>query len=127
MKPILIVAALYFAFSCLSCGKKAIPDEMLHGTWKVSALVAGKDTSQMDFSGIYFKFNKNNRYFFQSSLNQKEAGRYYTQGYRLLTTDTLKSPEKEKSVMIESIDADSMTYIMNLGGQRQAMYLYKVK
>lgn len=112
-------------FACNN--NSAIPSNLLEGKWKVAFLIRGQDTIEMDYSPIYFEFNSNKRYVFQSTLNTREAGRYYTQGNRLLTTDTLVDSPKEKAVLVKKITQDSMIYIMNLRGERQAMYLYKSK
>jgi len=111
-------------FSC----KKNIDQELLHGKWKVAEFYSeGNPIRSTALKEISFDFKPNNRYFYKSTLNRKEAGRYQITGNSLSTTDTLSPNGKEKVVEMIKLTADSLTLKMMNDKKEQKLILYKVK
>lgn len=120
----------YFLFVVLctlfSCSK--INDRsLLIGKWKIDSIegVGEKDFENMRSVG--FEFRENGRYTFLSTLNKREAGLYSIKGKLLNTKDTTVNNPIEKSVQITKLTQDSLYFIMNNEGKKQALKFSKVK
>ena len=117
---------LIFLFTLLifSCNK--IDETLLHGKWKVAAMLEkGKPTDKGTDKAL-FDFMPDGTYAYEISY-YKEAGNYHTKDRKLYTTDTLNSDRIEKVVRIINITNDSLTLEMNNAGIPQIWKCYKAK
>lgn len=93
---------LGFLFSCASDRS-----DQLIGQWSAVSVTQDKAALDVDITKIGFAFNDQGNYHFTSTLDYTEAGYYRVEGDKLFTTDTLHT-KKEKAVLIEKLDSDSL-------------------
>ena len=85
---------------------------LLVGQWEAVQLTENDKILEVDLSTVGFDFLEDGRYSFNSTLNQKEAGSYFTQSNLLFTTDTLNQVSVEKKVQILHLSLDSLAIKM---------------
>ncbi len=116
---LLIVVFLFY------CKKEEGPD--LIGHWQAFEITEEGEPLQVDPREIQFEFQADGIYYFQSTLNYREAGRYRLSNREyLFTTDTLESGAAEKAVEISRLTADSLTLRMNDAGKERLLKLEKI-
>lgn len=115
----LVLSAILFH----SCGSGNFSEDELHGTWQATMLVQDGDTMQYDLSRVNFVFGDDRKYRYQSNLAAREAGYYRLRGANLFTTDTLKSDQKEKAVILQSMSPDSLILTMKAATGMQKLFI----
>lgn len=118
---------LLISFGLLLACNTGLDQNLLLGKWKGSALYENKNLSDTDVSHVEFDFKENEQYFYRGTLKYTEAGRFYTVGNTLYSTDTTRTEKIEKSVRVIRLSADSLFLQMNSNGTPQLLQLYKVK
>lgn len=111
----------------LSACKDGLDKDMLVGKWQAVVLYEQEEKVDMDLSPVYFEFFPNDRYYFQSTLKLSEAGRFYTVGQLLYTTDTTAAQPFEKAVKVTQLSQDSLAFLMNDKGTKKALQLVRKK
>ncbi len=117
----LLLGCFLFLVSC----EDGTDEKLLLGKWQAVELVESGEKIEVDLDGVYFEFFPNERYHFQSTLKLSEAGRYYTVGPLLYTTDTTANEAIEKAVKIVQLTPDSLTFLMNDRGVEKHLQLLK--
>ena len=102
-----------------------LDQSLLYGRWQAVELLETNEPVDMDLSPVYFEFSSDEKYYFQSTLNLSEAGRYYTVGHLLYTTDTTVAQPLEKAVKIIQLTSDSLAFLMNDKGVEKRLQLVK--
>jgi len=113
---------MYFLMGCSTYRTKD-----LVGNWRGAAVLEEGDTLKIDPRIIRFNFNKNDGYYFKSTLNYEESGTYFIDHRSLITTDTLNKASSEKSVEIMVLSHDSLHLKMRDGGKDRILKLARIK
>ncbi len=100
---------------------------MLLGRWQAVELLEKEEKVEMDLSSVHFEFFADERYHFQSTLNLSGAGRFYTIGPLLYTTDTTVTEPLEKAVRIVQLTPDSLAFLMLDQGIERHLQLIRKK
>ena len=108
----------------MACGS-GVDKTVLAGNWKLHQFLEQGEPVEINTEEVSFEFFENGRYNFNSTLNYKESGRYYTMGQLLYTTDTTVSNPIEKPVKVILLTADSLHFKMNDKGVEQDLKLYR--
>ena len=116
---------LFITITILGCSN--IEKDLLIGKWKIDTVEGVSEKDMENMRDIRFEFFSNNKYFFQSTLNIKEAGHYTIQGDLLNTTDTTVANSTEKSVKITKLTPDSLYFLMNNSGKKQNLKFARIK
>ena len=99
----------------------------LVGHWQAFEITEEGTPLQVDAREVQFEFQPDGVYYFQSTLNYREAGRYrLSQQKYLLTTDTLEAGNNEKAVEIIKLTTDTLALRMNDAGKERRLMLEKV-
>jgi hypothetical protein len=117
----LVLATVSFT----SCSTYRTKD--LIGEWRGAVVMESGDSLKIDPRIIRFKFNDEEGYRFQSTLNYKESGTYFIDHRFLITTDTLNKASSEKSVEIVVLTHDSLHLKMRDNGKDRLLKLARVK
>lgn len=88
-----------------ACGPNIPPE--LPGRWQGVALTEAGDSVAVDPAEVEFTFTDGGRYFFQSTLNYREAGHFRMQDSLLITLDTTRQA-REKAVQIRRLTLDTL-------------------
>ena len=114
--------SLIVLFAGMACGSK---ETILHGQWRgVSATQAG-DSLQLDASEIFFQFQEDGIYRYQSTLNYEEAGTYRLKQDILYATDTVHQEQSERVVAIDLLTEDSLKIRWRKAGAEQLISLIR--
>lgn len=127
MKRVNILSFLCLPLLLLSACKDGLDKDLLVGKWQAVELYEQDEQVEMDLNPVYFEFFENDRYYFQSTLKFSEAGRYYTVGQLLYTTDTTAAEPFEKAVKVTQLSRDSLAFLMNDKGTKKALQLVRMK
>ena len=99
---------------------------LIDGQWSGIALVEEGDTVAIDPSIIQFSFDhEKSIYTYSSTLNYKEAGKYFIQSKYLVTTDTTSDNSEEKSVEILDLQNDTLSLRMMDANKERILTLTK--
>jgi hypothetical protein len=118
---ICIVTLTCWTTSC----QDGLDKSLIIGSWQGTAILEGGKPLPIDPSLISFKFDENNQYQFQSTLNYREAGTYFIDEVYLYTTDTFNQASTEKIVEILLLDNDSLHLKMKDQGNERILKLRK--
>lgn len=105
-----------------ACGPNIPPE--LPGRWQGVELTQAGDSVAVDPADIQFFFTDGGRYFFQSTLNYREAGRFRVQDSLLVTLDTTRQA-REKAVQIKKLSLDSLVIRMLENKEERLLTLRK--
>lgn len=119
---ILLICGMLFWVGCSTFRTKD-----LVGTWRGAAVLEEGDSLKIDPRIIRFKFNKNEGYYFKSTLNYEESGTYFIDHRSLITTDTLNKASSEKSVEIMMLSHDSLHLKMRDAGKDRILKLARIQ
>jgi hypothetical protein len=116
---------LLFSFTlvCVSCSQFSSSD--LLGHWTAVSVLQKDEPLEINHSEVTLSFTQNSTYYFTSTLNYKEAGKYQLDGQNLLTTDTLQNPPTSKTVLVEKLSSDTLRIKMK--NQTDWMLLTMIK
>lgn len=104
MKNSLFIISIFFFLSTCTNEK----EQFLVGKWQATKLMEADQILDVPVEEVFFTFNENKIYTFNSTLNYKEAGKYEQSGNILYTTDTLQKDAKRKAVKILTLDETSL-------------------
>jgi hypothetical protein len=119
---VLISCGMYFLMGCSTFRTKD-----LVGNWRGTAVIEEGDSLKIDPRIIRFNFNRNEGYYFKSTLNYEESGTYFIDHRSLITTDTLNKASSEKSVEIMVLSHDSLHLKMRDGGKDRILKLARIQ
>ena len=116
---------LLFSFTlvCVSCSQFSSSD--LLGHWTAVSVLQKDKPLEINHSEVTLSFTQNSTYYFTSTLNYKEAGKYQLDGQNLLTIDTLQNPPTSKTVLVEKLSSDTLRIKMK--NQTDWMLLTMIK
>lgn len=115
---------LAFLFTTLSCSQ--FEDSLLIGQWKAVELLEENQKLEVPLEEVSLEFGVVNAYFYNSTLNYKEAGTYYFEEPYLFTVDTIHQASSEKAVQVVKLTNDSLHLKMQENGKDRLLKLLKV-
>jgi len=118
----MVVLILFFAVT--ACQK--VENDLLPGVWQAVEVREEGEPLDVDVSTIRLHLDSNENYTFKSTLDYREAGKYYVQSNLLYTLDTLNQASTEKAMEIVSLTSDSLLIKMNEAGKERLLKLTKV-
>ena len=95
----------------------------ISGSWKATSLEEEGEGLDVQLEKIGFTFYPDTKYDYKSTLNYREAGKYYLKAKYLYTTDTLNEASIEKVVEIIKLEADTMVIKMVQNGKERLLTL----
>lgn len=119
MKQLVFLSIL----TILGCKKVNDKNEKLPGQWGGVEWLIKDAPSGMEASQVNFQFNLDESYSCNFG-NQKQVGKWRTDGPKLYTTE---NGMQEIMVKIIKLDADTLRFDMNRGGQKETMTLVRKK
>lgn len=105
-----------------SCGNKE-NNQLIIGTWQGTQWLIGNSTSGRNAEETKFTFDEKERYTF-TYAGTVEKGTYKVENKMLFTT---AEGEHEMMVQIAKLNADTMIFDMNRGGQTERLTLLREK
>ncbi len=109
---------LFLASACQS-GE----EELLHGQWQATSVTEEGEPLQVDASEISLVLSPQGQYLYRSTLNYREAGKWYFQSGYLFTQDTLKQGSREKAVQVVKLQEDTLELRMKDGVRERMLML----
>lgn len=119
MKQLIFLSIL----TILACKKINDKNEKLPGQWGGVEWLIKDAPSGVEASQVNFQFNLDES-FACNFGNQKQAGTWRTDGDKLYTT---AAGAEEIMVKITRLEADTLRFDMNRGGQKETMTLVRKK
>ncbi|MEM9849637.1 MAG: hypothetical protein AAF847_17240 [Bacteroidota bacterium] len=92
----------------LACNPSTQKEDLLRGKWEATELLESDSSLQVNLNEIWFVFDDQQNYYFHSTLNYEEAGRYELSGNLLYTTDTTRTTAKRKAVKLLELDENNL-------------------
>jgi len=111
----------FAVFAATSCQKANDKNPALLGKWQGTEWLIFDKPSGMDASKVEFEFKADGSYEAEFA-DQKQAGTWRTEKDKLYTQETGK---QEIMVKLLKIDASSLDFEMNRGGQKETLKLAK--
>ena len=121
LKYILAVVAGFCLSGC-------VPDpDLLPGKWQAAAFYEQYKNVQTPLDSVSLRLTAEGGYEFRSLGYYREAGSYRVSGSYLFLTDTTRQPNKEHTVKVLHLSADSLKVLMADGKKRQVLFLAKAE
>lgn len=98
-------------------------EELLHGQWQAASVTEEGEPLQVNASEISLVLSPQGQYRYRSTLNYREAGKWYFQSGYLFTQDTLKQDSREKAVQVVKLQGDTLELRMKDGARERMLLL----
>ncbi len=119
-KAIFLGTALLLLVGCKSENERRIV-----GKWQALQLMECDNVVPIQTELVDIEFKSNGKYIFHSTLNIKEEGEYRIHKNFLFTQDKMREKAREKAVLIQSIEDDTLVLQMSYKGKDQWLTLVR--